>query len=153
MLTFIKRKIYRIIDNLQPTQAMVLGFAIIILTGAILLSLPMASQNGESVGFINALFTSTSAVCVTGLIVVDTATHWTLFGQIIIIMLIQVGALGFMTIATLFALIAKKKIQLKEMLFMQESLNQFNLSGLVRLTRHLLLITLFFEGLGVVISE
>lgn len=151
MLTFIKRKIYRIIDNLQPTQAMVLGFAIIILTGAILLSLPMASQNGESVGFINALFTSTSAVCVTGLIVVDTATHWTLFGQIIIIMLIQVGALGFMTIATLFALIAKKKIQLKEMLFMQESLNQFNLSGLVRLTRHLLLITLFFEGLGALI--
>ena len=66
MLTFIKRKIYRIIDNLQPTQAMVLGFAIIILTGDILLSLPMASQNGESVGFINALFTSTSAVCVTG---------------------------------------------------------------------------------------
>lgn len=127
---------------------MVLGFAFIILVGAFLLNLPIASKNGESVGVINALFTATSAVCVTGLIAVDTATHWTTFGHIVIITLIQIGGLGFMTIATLFALIAKKKINLKERLLIQESLNQFDLSGLVKLTRHVLMITFIIEGIG-----
>ena len=127
---------------------MVLGFAFIILVGAFLLNLPIASKSGESVGIINALFTATSAVCVTGLIAVDTATHWTTFGHIIIITLIQIGGLGFMTIATLFALIAKKKINLKERLLIQESLNQFDLSGLVKLTRHVLMMTFIIEGIG-----
>ena len=127
---------------------MVLGFAFIILVGAFLLNLPIASKNGESVGVINALFTATSAVCVTGLIAVDTATHWTTFGHIVIITLIQIGGLGFMTIATLFALIAKKKINLKERLLIQESLNQFDLSGLVKLTRHVLMMTFIIEGIG-----
>lgn len=127
---------------------MVLGFAFIILVGAFLLNLPIASKSGESVGIINSLFTATSAVCVTGLIAVDTATHWTTFGHIIIIILIQIGGLGFMTIATLFALIAKKKINLKERLLIQESLNQFDLSGLVKLTRHVLMMTFIIEGIG-----
>ena len=127
---------------------MVLGFAFIILVGAFLLNLPIASKSGESVGIINSLFTATSAVCVTGLIAVDTATHWTTFGHIIIITLIQIGGLGFMTIATLFALIAKKKINLKERLLIQESLNQFDLSGLVKLTRHVLMMTFIIEGIG-----
>ena len=88
----------RIVD-FSPGQLIVLSFALLILTGAILLNLPIASRNGESVGFINALFTATSATCVTGLIVVDTYTHWSIFGQIVIISLIQIGGLGFMTIA------------------------------------------------------
>ena len=70
---------------MEPTQIMVIGFAIVILIGAILLNLPIATQNGESIGFLDALFTSTSAVCVTGLIVVDTATYWSVFGQLVII--------------------------------------------------------------------
>ena len=78
-----------------------MGFGGLILLGAILLNLPIASQNGESIGFINALFTSASCVCVTGLVVVNTTYHWTLFGQIVIIVLIQMGGLGFMTIATI----------------------------------------------------
>ena len=148
MYNFIRHKIVVLINKLQPTQMMVLGFAFIILVGAFLLNLPIASKSGESVGIINSLFTATSAVCVTGLIAVDTATHWTTFGHIIIIILIQIGGLGFMTIATLFALIAKKKINLKERLLIQESLNQFDLSGLVKLTRHVLMMNFIIEGIG-----
>ena len=151
MINFIERKIHNAKNKLKPEQTMILGFAIIILIGAILLNLPISSRNGQSIGFIDALFTSTSAVCVTGLITVDTATHWSEFGHIIIIILIQVGGLGFMTIATSFALIAKRKINLKEMLVIQESLNQLNLSGLIKLTKNLLAITFIIEGIGALI--
>lgn len=136
------------INKLNPPQIMVIGFATVILIGAILLTLPIATNEGISTPFVDALFTSTSAVCVTGLVVVDTATHWNLFGQIVIIMLIQVGGLGFMTVTTLFALITKKRINLKERLLIQEALNQIDLSGLVKLTRYVLLMTFIIEGIG-----
>lgn len=136
------------INNMQPTQIMVIGFAIVILIGAILLNMPISTQNGESIGFLNALFTSTSAVCVTGLVAVDTATYWSFFGQLIIITLIQIGGLGFMTVTTLFALIIKKRINLRERLLIQESLNQIDLSGLVKLTRYILVATFSIEGIG-----
>ncbi|SHH24253.1 TrkH family potassium uptake protein [Tepidibacter thalassicus] len=144
--TYIRKK-----NRLSPAQFMVLGFAIIILLGALFLNLPIASQNGESVGFINALFTSTSAVCVTGLVVVDTGTHWTVFGKTIIIILIQVGGLGFMSMATLFSILIGKKICLHQRLLIQEALNQYDLSGLVRLTRHILVGTFIIEGIGAII--
>ncbi len=134
--------------KLNPAQTLVLGFASIILIGAILLNLPIASQTGESVGFINAIFTATSAVCVTGLVVVDTGTYWTMFGKTVILLLIQIGGLGFMTMATLVFFIIGKRISLRERLIMQEALNQFNISGLVRLTRHILLTTFIIEGIG-----
>ena len=133
---------------MQPTQIMVLGFAIIIIIGALLLSLPIATQSGESVGFLDAIFTATSAVCVTGLIVVDTSTYWSMFGQVVIIGLIQIGGLGFMTATTLFALLIKKKINLRERLLLQESLNQGDLSGLVKLTRYVIIMTFTVEGIG-----
>lgn len=136
------------INNMQPTQIMVIGFAIVILIGAILLNMPVSTKNGESIGFLNALFTSTSAVCVTGLVAVDTATYWSFFGQLIIITLIQIGGLGFMTVTTLFALIIKKRINLRERLLIQESLNQIDLSGLVKLTRYILVATFSIEGIG-----
>ncbi|RDY25607.1 Trk family potassium uptake protein [Romboutsia weinsteinii] len=136
---------------MQPTQIMVMGFALVILIGGFLLNLPIATQSGESIGFLDALFTSTSAVCVTGLIVVDTSTYWSFFGQLIIITLIQIGGLGFMTIATLFALITKKKIKLRERLLIQESLNQMDLSGLVKLTRYVIMITFIIEGVGILL--
>ncbi|QJA10240.1 Trk family potassium uptake protein [Romboutsia sp. CE17] len=136
---------------MHPAQIMVIGFAAVILLGAIILNLPIVTQSGESVGFINALFTATSAVCVTGLVVVDTATYWNHLGQIIIITLIQVGGLGFMTIATMFALLTKKKINLRERLLIQESLNQKDLSGLVKLTRYVILITFLIEGIGAIL--
>lgn len=136
------------INKLNPPQIMVIGFATVILIGAILLTLPIATNEGIRTPFVDALFTSTSAVCVTGLVVVDTATHWNLFGQIVIIILIQVGGLGFMTVTTLFALITKKRINLKERLLIQEALNQIDLSGLVKLTRYVLLMTFIIEGIG-----
>lgn len=150
MKSLLKRAIHYI-NNLDPAKIMVIGFAAVILFGAFLLSLPIATQKGESIGFLNALFTATSAVCVTGLVVVDTATYWSHFGQIVIITLIQVGGLGFMTIATMFALLTKKKINLRERLLIQESLNQRDLSGMVKLTRYVILITLLIEGIGAIL--
>lgn len=142
----IKRTIQK--SNLQPSQVLVLGFGGVILLGAILLNLPISSLDGKSVGFINSLFTATSAVCVTGLVVVDTGTHWTLFGQFVIMLLIQVGGLGFMTMATLISFIVGKRISLRSRLIMQEALGQFDISGIVRLTRYILMVTFAIEGIG-----
>lgn len=135
-------------DVMNPPRVLALGFAGLILLGAFLLNLPIASQDGQSIGFINALFTAASSVCVTGLVVVNTAYHWTLFGQIVIISLIQMGGLGFMTLATIVALILGKKISLKERLVIKEQLNQESMSGLVRLTKYVILATFTIEGIG-----
>ena len=91
-----------------------LGYISIIIIGTLLLMLPFASQSGESAGFVPALFTAVSSSCVTGLIVLDTATSWSLFGQAVIITLIQIGGLGFMTIATMFSMLLKRKMGLRE---------------------------------------
>ena len=145
------KKLSKVTNKMDPTQIMVMGFALLILIGGLLLNLPMATQNGEQIGFLNALFTATSAVCVTGLVVVDTATYWSGFGQGVIVCLIQIGGLGFMTITTMFAIIARKRINLRERLLIQESLNQFDLSGLVKLTRYILLTTFAIEGIGAIL--
>jgi len=135
-------------QNLNPAQILVLGFALIILVGGILLSTPFVTQTGESTGFLKALFTSTSAVCVTGLVVVDTGTHWNMAGQIIILILIQIGGLGIMTMATSVALIIGRKISLRSRLIMQEALNQFTIQGVVRLTKYIIITTFVIEGIG-----
>lgn len=131
-----------------PSRILVLGFALVILVGAFLLAMPFASKDGQSLRFLDALFTATSAVCVTGLVVVDTGSHFTRFGQFVIISLIQIGGLGFMTFSTLIAMVLGKKIGLKERILIQESFNQFSLAGLVRLIRNVLLLTVAFEFLG-----
>lgn len=131
-----------------PVQIIAIGFAITILIGAVLLTLPIASANGESTPFIDCLFTSTSAVCVTGLVTVDTGTHWNYFGKTVILMLIQVGGLGFMSFATLGALLIGKKITLRERLVMQESLNSNSLQGIVKLAKYILLFTFSVELMG-----
>lgn len=136
--------------QLNPPRILALAFGGLILIGGILLNLPLASQNGASIGIINAIFTSASAVCVTGLVVVNTAKHWSLFGQVIIILLIQVGGLGLMTMATLVAMLMGKKITLKERLVIKEQLNQDSISGLVRLVKYIILSTLLIETMGAV---
>lgn len=93
------------INRLAPVQILAMGFATVILIGTVLLTLPISSAKGESTPFLNALFTSTSAVCVTGLVVVDTGTYWSVFGQIVILILIQTGGLGFVSFSTLIALV------------------------------------------------
>lgn len=133
---------------LKPGMLLVTGIATIIIIGAILLNLPISSNNGQSIGFLDAIFTSTSAVSVTGLVPVNTAEHWTLFGKIVIITLIQIGGFGFMTSATLIAFITGKRIGLKERLVMQEQFNQESFAGIVKLTKFVILFTITIEAIG-----
>lgn len=135
-------------EALTPTQILVIGFIIVIFSGAILLTLPVSTVDGKGAPFLTALFTATSATCVTGLVVVDTGTYYSIFGQIVILLLIQVGGLGFMTFATLVAIILGRKVTLKERILLQEALNQNTLQGVVRLVKYILEITFFIEGLG-----
>lgn len=137
--------------KLKPERVLVLGIGAVMLIGGILLNLPIASMNGESIGFINALFTSISATSVTGLVVVNTVHHWTLFGKGVIICLIQIGGLGFMTLTTLIALLLGKRIGLRDRLIMQEELNQFSLSGIVTLTKYVIKATAVIEIVGAII--
>ncbi|WP_405082058.1 TrkH family potassium uptake protein [Paenibacillus chitinolyticus] len=138
-------------SRFTPPQILVLGFALIILIGSGLLMLPVSSTDGLPLPFIDALFTATSATCVTGLVVVDTGSHFTMFGQIVIISLIQIGGLGFMSMATLFAFILRKKISLRERLLLQEALNQGSMEGIVRLFRKVLIYSLSIEGIAAVL--
>lgn len=139
------------LKSLNTAEILVLGFAAIILLGAVLLSLPFASKSGESIGFINALFTAASAVAVTGLVVVDTASHWTTFGHVVIIVLIQIGGLGIITMGTLFALILGRKINFRQRVVMQEAMNKITVNGVVRLAKYILILTFTVEGIGAVI--
>lgn len=135
--------------SLTPSQILTLGFLTFILIGTLLLMLPFSTTNGIS--FIDALFTSTSAICVTGLIVMDTPKDFTLWGQVIILFLIQIGGLGYMTSATIISLAIGKRIGLGERLIMKEALNVLSLEGIVKFTKKVLFITIFFEMLGTVI--
>ncbi|MNO50296.1 Ktr system potassium uptake protein B [compost metagenome] len=130
----------------SPPQVLVIGFAIIILIGTILLMLPISNTKGENLPFIDAFFTATSATCVTGLVVRDTGTFFSVFGQVVIMTLIQIGGLGFMTMATLFSLVFKRKISLKDRLLLQEAMNQNTMEGIVRLIRKVLLYSLVIES-------
>jgi len=135
-------------QRFSPTQVVVFSFAAIILTGALLLTLPVSARDGSWTDFLTALFTSTSAVCVTGLVVVDTATHYSTFGQAVILLLIQIGGLGWMTVATMFALFLRRKIGFRQRVVMQEALNQYTMEGVVRLAKGILLTTAVLEGIG-----
>ncbi|MFD2610855.1 TrkH family potassium uptake protein [Paenibacillus gansuensis] len=138
--------------KLSPPRILVSGFALIILIGGILLSLPVSAAPGhEPISFLDALFTATSATCVTGLVVADTGRDFSTFGQVVIMLLIQVGGLGFMTMATLVALMLKKKISLRERLILQEALNQSSMEGIVRLIRKVLIYSLTIEAVAAVI--
>lgn len=138
----------KLIHYLSPPKILVLGFAIIIFIGACLLTLPIATEDGNGLPFLNALFTATSATCVTGLIVVDTGDTFTMFGEIVILALIQIGGLGFMTFATLFFLLLGKKISLKERLLLKEAFNNISMAGLVKLVKRILLFTALIELIG-----
>lgn len=133
------------------TRLIAMGYISIIIIGTILLMLPIASKSGESAGFVTALFTAVSTSCVTGLVVVDTATNWTLFGQIVIITLIQIGGLGFMTIATMFSIFLKRKMGLRAREVMVESINTEHIGSIMNLTKKIVAGTAIFEGIGAVL--
>ncbi|MFC1919570.1 TrkH family potassium uptake protein [Chloroflexota bacterium] len=124
------------------------GFTCVIGIGTILLMLPISSRSGELTPFVDALFTSTSAVCVTGLVVVDTGTYWSPFGQATILALIQIGGFGFMTSATLFLLVLGRRIGLRERLLIGESMGQHGMGGVVRLIKRMAVFTLVVEALA-----
>lgn len=144
------RMIRRHID-MNPVRILALGFALVILIGGIILSLPIATQSGEATPFIDSFFTSTSAVCVTGLITVDTGTHWNLFGKTVVISLIQIGGLGFMSFTSITAVFLGKKLGLKDRLIMQEAYNAMNLQGIIRMVRYVVFFTFGVEFIGALI--
>ncbi len=136
---------------LSPSQFLAFSFAGIILAGGVLLSLPFAAAPGRHVSILDAFFTSVSAVCVTGLISVDTPVDLSLFGQIVVLLLIQAGGLGYMTLSTVFAAALGRSVTLQERLTLQEALNVQNMEGLVRFARTVLRLTLAFELAGALI--
>lgn len=144
-------QIKTILDRYTPSQILVIGFALLIIVGTILLSLPISSASGNPTGLLTCFFTSTSAVCVTGLVVVDTGTYWSLFGKTIILLLIQAGGLGFMTVTSFLALLIGRKITLRERLLIQESLNKLNIQGTVKFVKYVLFTTLAIEGIGAIL--
>ncbi len=137
--------------NLSAARIIAIAFGIIILTGTLLLMLPGASRSGESCDFLSALFTATSATCVTGLVMFDTWSQWSGFGQVVIICLIQIGGLGFMSAATLVVFVLRKKIGLKQRLVMAQALSLPDMEGVVRLQKTVLIGSLSVEAVGALI--
>ena len=135
----------------STTQTILMSFLVVIFIGSILLSLPISTVTGEAVSYIDALFTATSAVCVTGLVVQDTATYWSTFGQAVIIALIQIGGMGVVTVAIAISAFSGKQISLKQRSTMQEAISAHKVGGIVRLTGFIIKMTIIFELLGAVI--
>lgn len=143
------KKVYpSFLYRIKPAGMMVLGFGSVILIGALLLMMPFATNSGTSTNFVDCLFTATSAVCVTGLVVVDTSLHWSIFGKTVIILLIQIGGLGFMSLSAAIAIIFRKKINLRQRVLIKEALNQNQLSGSVRLIINVMKYTFIIEFIG-----
>ena len=143
--------INKITKKFSRMQIIALGFLSIIIIGTLLLMLPFASKDGHSAGLVNALFTATSATCVTGLVVFDTFAHWTVFGQVVILILIQVGGLGFVTLGMFLSLLLKRKIGLSEREMLHESVSAMSVSGMVKLTKEIIVGTICIEGIGAII--
>lgn len=137
--------------KLSVAQFLALGYLITIVIGTILLLMPFATKSGEGTSFVDAFFTATSATCVTGLVPFDTFLHWNLFGQIVILCLIQIGGLGFMTIITLIFMMFKKNIGLYNRTILMQSAGSYTISGVVKLIKRIILGTFIFEALGAIV--
>lgn len=134
--------------KLSHAQIMALGFFAVIAVGTLLLMLPVSNRDGQAASLLEAMFTATSATCVTGLVVVDTFQNWTVFGQLVILLMIQIGGLGFITVGVLFSMFLKRKIGLERRNLIQESISSMQLSGVVKLVRKIVKGTLILEGGG-----
>ena len=135
-------------DKLTTTQTIAVGFLVIILIGTVVLMLPVSSRSGVFTDPLTALFTAASATCVTGLVVVDTYSYWSVFGRCFILLLIQIGGLGFMTIGVFLAVLMRKNIGLKERGILQESMNTLQIGGVVRLVKKITVAAFAIEGIG-----
>ncbi len=143
--------VIKIKKHFTSSQIIIFGFAGAIILGTILLMLPISSSSGNMTAFLDALFTSTSAVCVTGLVVHDTATHWSMFGKLIILLLIQVGGLGIVTLSVSMAMLAGKKIGLMQRSTMQDAISAPKVGGIVQLTGFILKTTFLIEVIGAIL--
>lgn len=137
--------------KLSEVQILAIGFVIVILIGGTILSLPISSASGEATSFLDSVFTATSATCVTGLVVVDTGTHWNMFGQTVIMLLIEIGGLGFMTFATFISVLVGRKITLKNRLLMQEAMNTFGIQGIVKMMMKVIQFAFAIQLVGLLI--
>ena len=137
--------------KLSSSQMIILGFAGAILLGCLLLMLPAATRDGKGAPFADALFTSTSAVCVTGLVVRDTASYWSGFGQGVILMLIQIGGMGVVTVGAAIFMVSGRKISLKQRSTMQEAISAHKVGGIVNLTGFIIKMTIIFEAAGAMV--
>lgn len=146
------RRLINYFKHQPPGRLITMGFALVILLGAVILVMPFSVKEGARVSFIDALFTSTSAVCVTGLIAVDTADHFTVFGQGVVAALVQVGGLGVTSVGAGLIIAAGKRVGIKSRLLIKEALNVDNYKGLVKLIKAILLMTLCFESVGAILS-
>lgn len=146
-----EKKLIHARRHVSQTQFIAYGFFYIIITGTLLLMLPFASRDGQSEPFLNCLFTATSASCVTGLVVADTWSQWSLFGQLVILTMIQIGGLGFITVGVFISIVLRRKIGLKERGLMMESVNTLQIGGVVRLAKKIIIGTCIFEGTGAVL--
>ena len=135
-------------NKLSSFQIIILGFAGVIVLGALLLMLPISTQNGAVTPISKTLFTATSAVCVTGLVVFDTASYWSGFGQLIILIMIQIGGLGVISVASFLSMLAGRKISLMQRQTMQNALSAPQMGGIVKLTRFIFLVSFAIEGIG-----
>ena len=141
-----KRKI-----TLSTTQIILLSFLVTILIGSALLSLPISSADGKAVPYLDALFTATTSTCVTGLVTLPTVSTWSVFGQVVILILIQIGGLGIITIMSGLMLLLNRKMGIGDKLLIQDAFNLNTMAGLSKFVRNVLLGTLVIEGIGAVL--
>ena len=134
--------------SLSTTQIILLSFLIAILVGSALLSLPISSATGEAVPYIDALFTATTSTCVTGLVTVPTVSTWSVFGQVVILILIQIGGLGIITIMTGLMMLVNRKLGIGDRLLLQDAFNLNTMAGLIKFVKNVLFGTLIVEGIG-----
>ena len=138
----------KLLKEMSYTRLIALSFMVAILAGTILLMLPISARSGNVTPMLDALFTATSATCVIGFVVQDTFQYWSVFGQVVILALIQIGALGFVTLVSMFAIFAKKRIGLRERRILMCSSGNMRLSGMIELVKQIAAITFLCEGVG-----
>lgn len=143
--------LYKWMYKISPTRIIALSFILVILTGTVLLCLPLASRTGQWTRPLDALFTSTSATCVTGLIIADTYTNWSLFGQIVILVMIQIGGIGLMTIISMIFIFLKKKLSMQERVVLMQAAGNVHIAGMVKLVQRILIGTMSIEAAGAVL--
>ena len=134
--------------KLSSTQIIVLGFLLAIFVGALLLMIPAATAKGEHTDFITALFTATTSICVTGLVVVDTYSHWSFWGQLIILILVQIGGFGVITLYSVVMMLMKKQFSLRTRILIQDYYNLDSIHGLIKFLKRVIRGSFIVEGLG-----